>query len=111
MSRISSPSRSTAVYGIGFLLVGWQLIRVRREAPGVLRLAGVLLAVLVLQMLVGEIQYRNALPWGLVLAHVTLGATVWGLTIAVAHALWRPPLPLVAPATKRTALREPAHSG
>jgi hypothetical protein len=46
-----------------------------------------------------------------VLAHVTLGATVWGLTIAVAHALWRPPLPLVAPATERTALREPAHSG
>ena len=54
-----------------------------------------LLAVLLAQMLVGEIQYRNALPWGLVLVHVTLGAAIWGLTVAVAHALWRPPLPLV----------------
>ena len=102
--------RATAVFGIGFLLVGWQLIRVRREAPGVLRLAAVLLAVLVVQMLVGEIQYRNALPWGLVLAHVTLGATIWGLTVALAHALWRPPLPLVAHARERAGLREPAHS-
>jgi heme a synthase len=104
--------RATAVYGIGFLLVAWQLLRVRREAPGVVRLAALLLAVLLVQMLVGEIQYRNALPWGLVLVHVTLGATIWGLTVAVAHSLWRPPLPLVAPATERsTAVREPVHSG
>jgi heme a synthase len=104
--------RATAVYGIGFLLVAWQLLRVRREAPGVVRLAAVLLAVLLAQMLVGEIQYRNALPWGLVLVHVTLGATIWALTVAVAHTLWRPPLPLVAPATERsTAVREPLHSG
>jgi heme a synthase len=104
--------RATAVYGIGFLLVAWQLLRVRREAPGVVRLAATLLAVLLVQMLVGEIQYRNALPWGLVLVHVTLGATIWGLTVAVAHSLWRPPLPLVAPATERsTAVREPVHSG
>jgi cytochrome c oxidase assembly protein subunit 15 len=104
--------RATAVYGIGFLLVAWQLLRVRREAPGVVRLAAALLAVLLVQMLVGEIQYRNALPWGLVLVHVTLGATIWGLTVAVAHSLWRPPLPLVAPATERsTAVREPVHSG
>ena len=104
--------RATAVYGIGFLLVAWQLLRVRREAPGVVRLAAVLLGVLLAQMLVGEIQYRNALPWGLVLVHVTLGATIWALTVAVAHTLWRPPLPLVAPATERsTAVREPLHSG
>ena len=104
--------RATAVYGIGFLLVAWQLLRVRREAPGVVRLAAVLLAVLLVQMLVGEIQYRNALPWGLVLVHVTLGATIWGLTVAVAHSLWRPPMPLVAPATERSsAVREPVHSG
>ena len=59
-----------------------------------------LLAVLLVQMLVGEIQYRNALPWGLVLVHVTLAAAIWGLTVAVAHALWRPPLPLLAPAAR-----------
>jgi cytochrome c oxidase assembly protein subunit 15 len=103
--------RATAVFGIGFLLVGWQLLRKRREAPGVVRLAGVLLVVLLVQMLVGEIQYRNALPWGLVLVHVTLGATILGLTVAVAHVLWRPPLPLVAPSTERAGLAEPVHSG
>jgi cytochrome c oxidase assembly protein subunit 15 len=90
--------RATAVYGIGLLLVGWQLLRLRRELPGVVRLAGGLLLVLLAQMLVGEIQYRNALPWGLVLVHVTLGAAIWGLTVAVAHTLFRPPLPLAASA-------------
>jgi heme A synthase len=58
----------------------------------------VLLVVLLAQMLLGEVQYRNALPWGLVLLHVTLAAAIWALTIAVVHALFRPPLPLTAPA-------------
>ena len=103
--------RATAVFGIGLLLVGWQLLRARRAAPGIVRLAVVLLGVLLAQMLVGEIQYRNALPWGLVLVHVTLGATVWGLTVAVAYALWRPPLALVSPAHGRVEpLGEPLRS-
>ena len=63
--------RATAVFGIGLLLVGWQLLRARRTAPGVVRLALALLGVLLVQMLVGEIQYRNALPWGLVLVPAT----------------------------------------
>ena len=103
--------RATAVFGIGFALVGWQLLRVRRAAPGVVRLAAVLFAVLLAQMLVGEIQYRNALPWGLVLVHVTLGATIWALTVGVAYCLWRPPLPLVTRATARVEpLGEPLRS-
>ena len=103
--------RATAVFGIGLLLVGWQLVRARRTAPGVVRLAIVLLGVLLAQMLVGEIQYRNALPWGLVLVHVTLAAAIWALTVAIAYALWRPPLALVAPAAGRVeALGEPLQS-
>ena len=103
--------RATAVFGIGLLLVGWQLVRARREAPGIVRLALLLLGVLLVQMLVGEIQYRNALPWGLVLVHVTLGAAIWGLTVAVAYVLWRPPLPLVSPAASRVdAVAEPLRS-
>jgi heme a synthase len=90
--------RVAAAYGIGFLLVCWQLFRARREARGMLWLAGVLLALLVAQMAIGEVQYRNALPWGLVLVHVTLAATIWALTVGIAYALWRPPSPLVAPA-------------
>jgi cytochrome c oxidase assembly protein subunit 15 len=103
--------RATAVFGIGLLLVGWQLVRARRAAPGVVRLALVLLGVLLVQMLVGEIQYRNALPWGLVLVHVTLAATIWALTVGVAYTLWRPPLALVARSTERVeALGEPVRS-
>ena len=103
--------RATAVFGIGLLLVGWQLVRARRAAPGVVRLALVLLGVLLVQMLVGEIQYRNALPWGLVLVHVTLAATIWALTVGVVYTLWRPPLALVARSTERVeALGEPVRS-
>jgi cytochrome c oxidase assembly protein subunit 15 len=100
--------RAAAAYGIGFLLVGWQLVRSRREAPGVLRLAAALLGVLVAQMAVGEVQYRNALPWGLVLVHVTLAAAIWALTVAIAYALWRPPAPLTAPAAVPVPEREKA---
>mgnify|MGYP000141379535 CR=1 FL=1 len=88
--------RATAVYGIGLLLVGAWLVRHRGRVPGVARLGAALLAVLLVQMAVGEIQYRNALPWGLVLVHVLLGATIWTLTVTIAHALWRPPLPLLS---------------
>lgn len=89
--------RATAVYGIALVLVGAWLALHRRQAPGLVRLGIALLAVLGAQMLVGEVQYRNALPWGLVLVHVFLSATIWTLTVAIVHALWRPPLPLLGP--------------
>jgi heme a synthase len=87
--------RATAVYGVGLVVVGWWLARNRLVAPGVARLGLALLAVLLVQMAIGEIQYRNALPWGLVLVHVVLAATIWTLTVAIVWALWRPPAPLV----------------
>ena len=37
-------------------------------------------------MAVGEIQYRNALPWGFVLLHVMLATAIWGLTVAIVYA-------------------------
>jgi heme a synthase len=83
--------RVAAAFGIGVLLVGWFLFRLRQRYPGALMLWGALLAVLVAQAIVGEVQYRNALPWGLVLVHVALAAAIWALTVAVAYALWRPP--------------------
>ena len=95
--------RATAVYGLGLLLFGWQLLRKRRELPGVVVLAGCLLAVLVAQMVVGELQYRNALPWGLVLVHVTLAGAIWALTVAIAHSVLHPPAPLGAVTQARVA--------
>ena len=102
--------RATAVYGIGLLVVGYFLLRLRRDYPGIVRAAAILLVVLLAQMAVGEIQYRNALPWWLVVVHVALGAAIWGLTAFVAYALWRPPAPLAA-AEGRSAGVPPAKSG
>jgi cytochrome c oxidase assembly protein subunit 15 len=86
--------RVAAVFGIGVLVVGWFLWRLRAGYPGLVRLWGVLLVALVAQAILGEVQYRNALPWGLVLVHVFLAATIWASSLALAHALWRPPAPL-----------------
>jgi len=88
--------RVAAVFGIGFLVIASWLLRHRREAPGLLALAGVLLALLVGQAVLGEVQYRHQLPWGLVLVHVFLAASIWATTVALVHSIWRPPAPLVA---------------
>jgi cytochrome c oxidase assembly protein subunit 15 len=83
--------RVAAVFGIGVLVVGWFLWRLRGRFPAVFRVWALLLAVLVVQAILGEVQYRNALPWGLVLVHVALATSIWALTIALAYVLWRPP--------------------
>jgi len=88
--------RVAAAFGIGFLLLGLFLWRSRFALPGVFRLWCAALAVLVAQMILGEVQYRNALPWGLVLLHVFLAATIWSLSVVIAHVLWRPPAALAA---------------
>jgi heme A synthase len=77
--------------------VGGWILRNRASLPGLTRVGAALCGVLVAQMAVGEVQYRNALPWWLVLIHVLLGAAIWTLTVAMVHALWRPPLPLLSP--------------
>ena len=88
--------RATALYGVVLLVVGVFLWRLRKELPGIAWGGTLLLAVLLVQMAVGEIQYRNALPWWLVAIHVSLAATIWVLTVGLAWALHRPPAPLVA---------------
>jgi cytochrome c oxidase assembly protein subunit 15 len=86
--------RVAAAFGIGVLVVGWFLGKMRSETPGLLRIWLGLLVVLVAQAILGEVQYRNALPWGLVLVHVVLAASIWAFSLALAYAFWRPPRPL-----------------
>jgi cytochrome c oxidase assembly protein subunit 15 len=86
--------RVAAVFGIGALALGWFLWRLRARYPGLLRIWGILLAALVAQAVLGEVQYRNALPWGLVLVHVFLAAAIWTFSLTLAFALWRPPAAL-----------------
>jgi cytochrome c oxidase assembly protein subunit 15 len=86
--------RVAAVFGIGVLVVGWLVSRARASYPGLFRVWIGLFVVLVGQAILGEVQYRNALPWGLVLVHVVLAAAIWGFSLALAFTLWRPPAPL-----------------
>jgi heme a synthase len=83
--------RATAAFGICFLVLLAWLFRHRARA-GVLAPAAVTLLVLLLvQMGIGELQWRNQLPWWLVLIHVGLAALVWAWTVALVTALWRTP--------------------
>ncbi len=87
--------RATAVFGLSFLILAAWVVRERRRLPGLGQATAVLLGLLLLQMGIGEIQYRNQLPWWLVLMHVGLAAAVWAWTVGLATALWRTPVPLV----------------
>jgi heme a synthase len=75
---------ATAIFGIAFLGLLAVLVAERRRARVELRLAGIALALLLAQMVIGEIQWREALPWGLVLLHVTLATAVWVVVVALA---------------------------
>jgi heme a synthase len=84
--------RITAVFGCVFLFVLGYLLARRNLAPRLFRFALVLLALLLAQMAVGELQWRLELPWGIVAVHVALAAAVWALTVSLATMLWRPPV-------------------
>jgi cytochrome c oxidase assembly protein subunit 15 len=88
--------RATAAFGISFLLLLVWILRNRVRAGVLAPGAVVLLGLLLVQMAVGELQWRNQLPWWLVLIHVALAAAVWAGTVALVTALWRTPRKLTA---------------
>jgi heme a synthase len=88
--------RATAAFGIVLLGLLGALWR-RREARGLLYATFAVLAVVLLQMAIGEIQYRNRLPWWLVLGHVTTAALVWAATVALVTSFFRPVAALARP--------------
>ena len=84
--------RAVAVFGIVFLvLAGWAWSR-RTAYPWLVRGCAGLLAILAVQMIVGEVQYRTYgdVPWWLVLLHVATAATLVGWTVGLAGRIWRP---------------------
>jgi cytochrome c oxidase assembly protein subunit 15 len=89
-SAIEIHVRATAVFGILLLVLLTALWRRRDRARGLLIATLVLLGLVVLQMAIGEIQYRNRLPWWLVLGHVTVAASVWAATVALVTSFFRP---------------------
>ena len=78
------------VFLLAFLFSLGYLAANRARAPVLFRLGLAVLAALLLQMGLGDLQWRTHLPWGLVLVHVALAATVWAGTVALAAALLRP---------------------
>jgi cytochrome c oxidase assembly protein subunit 15 len=84
--------RAVAVFGIVFLvLAAWAWTR-RSAYPWLLRGCAVLLAILLAQMAIGEVQYRTYgdVPWWLVLLHVATAASLVAWTVGVAGRIWRP---------------------
>ncbi len=78
-----------AIFGLTLVLLVGYLAAQRRAVPLLFRLAVGLVALLLVQMGIGELQYRTHLPWWLVLVHVAVAAAVWGWTVVLAALLRR----------------------
>ena len=84
--------RAVAVFGIVFLALAAWAWRRRERFPWLARGCAGLLALLLAQMAVGEVQYRTygTVPWGGGRAHAALAAGLFGWTIGLVARLWRP---------------------
>jgi cytochrome c oxidase assembly protein subunit 15 len=84
--------RAVAAFGIVFLaLAGWAWLR-RADFPWLLRGCVGLLAILLVQMGIGELQYRTygTVPWWVVVVHVATAALLFAWTAGLAGRVWRP---------------------
>jgi len=84
--------RAVAVFGIVFLVLAAWAWTHRQAYPWLLRGCAGLLAILAVQMTIGEVQYRTYgdVPWWLVLMHVATAAMLVGWTVGLVARLWRP---------------------
>jgi cytochrome c oxidase assembly protein subunit 15 len=84
--------RAVAAFGIVFLvLAGWAWWH-RSRFPWLVRGCAGLLAILLAQMGIGELQYRTygTVPWWVVVLHVVAAAALFAWTVGVVARLWRP---------------------
>ena len=84
--------RAVAVFGVVFLvLAGWAW-RERTRFTWLVRGCAGLLGILLVQMGIGELQYRTygTVPWGVVVLHVAAAAILFGWTVGLVGRLWRP---------------------
>jgi heme A synthase len=84
--------RAVAAFGIVFLvLAAWAWLQ-RARFPWLIRGCAGLLAILLVQMGLGELQYRTygTVPWWVVVLHVVAGAALFAWTVGLTARLWRP---------------------
>ena len=86
---------AVGVFGIGLVFLLGYLAAQRQRWPRLFAFGLAVFALLVVQMALGEVQYRTHLPWGLVLVHVGIAGAVWALLVAFVTVLWRPPAALL----------------
>jgi heme a synthase len=72
------------VFSLGYLAAR------RKRSPRLFAVGAGVLGLLFLQMGVGDVQWRTHLPWGLVLVHVVLAATLWSAVVALVVLFVRP---------------------
>jgi heme a synthase len=84
--------RAVALFGIVFLVLAAWAWRARERFPWLVRGCAGLLALLLAQMAVGELQYRTygTVPWGVVVLHAALAAALFAWTVGLVARLWRP---------------------
>jgi len=102
IDRFGSLQPTVYVHGVfvGFFLISFllsvgYLAAYRERSPRLFRLALLVLGLLIVQMGVGELQWRTKLPWEIVLLHVALAAAVWSGTVLLATLFYRPPRSLL----------------
>lgn len=98
IDRLGTPTVSVpvhaavgGVFGAAFVFVLGYLAARRARSGRLFAVATAVLALLLLQMAIGETQYHTGLPWLLVLAHVSVAAALWMGVVALATLFWRPP--------------------
>jgi cytochrome c oxidase assembly protein subunit 15 len=82
---------AVGIFGLSLVFLLGYLASQRARWPRVFHLGAAVLGLLVVQMALGEIQYRTHLPWPLVLVHVGIAAAVWAALVGFVTVLWRPP--------------------
>jgi heme a synthase len=82
---------AVGIFGLGLVFLLGYLSSQRARWPRVFWFGLVVFGLLLVQMGLGELQYRTHLPWPLVLVHVGMAAAVWALLVGFVTVLWRPP--------------------
>lgn len=94
--------RAVAVLVVLMVVLGVWLWRERPADPFAGTLIAAFIPLMVAQIVVGELQYRHGLPWGVVALHVTISGILWIVGWALAWAVARPPVSRGTTAPART---------